>query len=125
MDNPIPLFDANGNLKVLRRRPRVRLLDRGGVGPCWVAWGARGQELWPHAYVYLHTVCGSIVVASRYAWAEANGRDPGRLTVHHTCFEKRCVNPAHLELATLGRNSQMSNFGERVIYVDFDFEAVA
>lgn len=41
-----------------------------------------------------------LYLAHRAAWTYANGPIPDGYTVDHTCFNKACVNPAHLRLLT-------------------------
>lgn len=46
-------------------------------------------------------------LAHRVAYEAATGRTiPDGLTIDHLCFEKRCVNPAHMEVVTRSLNSQ-------------------
>ena len=46
------------------------------------------------------------VLAHRFAFKEANGEIPVGMEVDHTCFNKRCVNPAHLRLLSHTENGQ-------------------
>jgi hypothetical protein len=41
----------------------------------------------------------------RVAYESAKGRIPPGLTVDHLCFNKRCINPAHLEAVTRAENT--------------------
>ncbi len=43
--------------------------------------------------------------AHRVAYVVFNGPIPAGLTVHHTCHNTSCVNPAHLQLSPLQQNS--------------------
>lgn len=43
---------------------------------------------------------------------------PLGMVVHHRCFHKHCVNPAHLQLVTVGENSRLSNFEARFYETD-------
>lgn len=50
---------------------------------------------------------GRNVLAHRMSWEAANGRSiPAGLTVDHLCKNKRCVNPAHLEVVTRCENTR-------------------
>lgn len=42
--------------------------------------------------------------AHRIAYIEAHGTIPQGMHVHHCCYNRACINPAHLELRTLRRN---------------------
>lgn len=50
------------------------------------------------------------MLAHRYAWSLANGRDPEE-ELHHTCYVRHCVNPGHLVEAT--RQQNISDGNER------------
>ena len=52
---------------------------------------------------------GEMHGAHRIAYAIFNGDLPEGMTVHHTCHETHCVNPEHLELATLAENTRERN----------------
>jgi len=47
---------------------------------------------------------GKIRSAHRVMWEVARGPIPKGLTVDHLCRNRRCVNPAHLELVTMREN---------------------
>lgn len=99
----------------LARKPRVLLLPNSHVaGDCWWLLTRNGMYGNPHAYGTLALKDGRHVVAHRYSYAQAFGAFPDELCIHHRCFCKRCINPAHLEAVTCGENSRMSNLAERV-----------
>jgi hypothetical protein len=45
----------------------------------------------------------------RWSWEDANGPIPEGMTLHHACFVRLCVNPAHLELMTHTDNTSFKN----------------
>lgn len=52
-----------------------------------------------------HRVDGRMVLAHRYAWEREHGPIPEGMEVDHICWERSCVNPEHLRLATRSQNS--------------------
>lgn len=81
-----------------------RVLDRAlarfeRAGGCHISTYSTGN----HGYAQVGWSTGgkvSVVLAHRAAWEAVNGPIPTSLTVDHICFERRCVNPAHLRLVT-------------------------
>ena len=74
------------------------------AGDCWISTYKTGN----HGYAQLGwTDAGksTVVLAHRAAWEAANGPIPDGMTVDHICFERRCVNPAHLRLLTHAENA--------------------
>lgn len=51
-------------------------------------------------------VSGRARYAHRFAWERANGPIPDGVVIDHACFERSCVNPDHLRLATPQQNVQ-------------------
>ena len=49
---------------------------------------------------------GKYVLAHRFSYALANGDIPEGLQVDHRCFQRNCVRPEHLRLATQAQNLQ-------------------
>lgn len=47
---------------------------------------------------------GATVAVHRAAWINENGIIPPRKQIDHTCRNRLCVNPAHLELVTHREN---------------------
>ena len=48
---------------------------------------------------------GRIVPAHRYAYEREHGPVPDGMVIDHTCWERSCVNPEHLRLATRSQNN--------------------
>ena len=51
-------------------------------------------------------VAGSHIYAHRYSYESARGPIPDGLIIDHICGNRRCVNPAHLRLATRAQNQE-------------------
>lgn len=47
------------------------------------------------------------VPVHRASWVHTNGPIPDGMVVDHMCRNRRCVNPEHLRLLTLARNTQL------------------
>jgi hypothetical protein len=55
-------------------------------------------------------VDGRIVSPHRFAWVLVNGRDPAPgMELDHTCRNRACVNPAHMQEVTYRENVLRSN----------------
>lgn len=50
-------------------------------------------------------VNGRMVKAHRYAWERERGPIPDDRVLDHTCWNRACVNPQHLRLATISQNN--------------------
>lgn len=74
------------------------------AGGCHVWRAATNEKGYPR---YWHA--GKPRKAHIVAWTDANGPIPAGLTLHHTCTNTRCVNPAHLELSTRADNTAEGN----------------
>ena len=48
---------------------------------------------------------GKSVKAHRYSWERVHGPIPDDRVIDHTCYERSCVNPDHLRLATPAQNA--------------------
>jgi HNH endonuclease len=95
---PIPM-------PLLVRIARHVVIVRNG---CHIWQGSLGSKGYPHMQV------GSTVDGTRrprrvhrVLWDELHGELPDGHVIHHTCEDKRCVNPAHLQLMTVGEHSDL------------------
>lgn len=50
-----------------------------------------------------------MALAHRMAWELTNGPIPEGMTIDHLCKNRRCVNPAHLEVVSRGENTLRSS----------------
>ncbi len=94
-------------------KPRVYIYDSGLAEPCWIKRRDRRTPVSFKSHVYrtVRLVNGHSVPAHRWAWAMYHDREiPAGMVVHHRCHVGGCINPAHLDLCTFGRNSQLSDF---------------
>lgn len=78
------------------------------LGQCWTWDGPRTDGY--YGCIYFRKV---VVLAHRIAYTESKGKIPPGLVVDHLCFNKRCVNPSHLEAVTRGVNCFRGN-GDRL-----------
>jgi hypothetical protein len=72
-------------------------VEIGGPAMCWLWTGATKGRDGLYGKFREHT-------AHRYAYQLHRGPIPDGLMVRHMCGNKRCVNPAHLELGTAQDN---------------------
>ena len=52
------------------------------------------------------TIANKSIRAHRYAWERLNGPIPDGMHVDHTCWNRACVDPDHLRLATPQQNGR-------------------
>ena len=78
---------------------------------CWL-WSSGGRTKDGYVLFEIKNKPGDrqSMLAHRYAWSLANGRDPEE-ELHHTCYVRHCVNPDHLIEAT--RQQNLSDGNER------------
>ena len=73
---------------------------------CWVWTGCKSGDY------------GQIKVGGKTQWAHRvsyccfNGVIPEKMTVHHLCGNRMCINPRHLELMTPEDNAENGNVPE-------------
>lgn len=79
-------------------------------------WGGATQGAPPGVQGYGHISEGGrrgrILLAHRVAWEIENGPIPEGLQVDHLCRNRKCVNPAHLEIVTQRENGRRGLKGE-------------
>lgn len=80
---------------------RLTSAEAAAEGECW-EWP--GNCFTPHGYG--HTNRNGEGIASRAAWAEANGPIPEGMWVLHRCDNPPCCRPSHLYLGTPADNTQ-------------------
>lgn len=73
--------------------------DKQGADDCWEWTGARYLK----GYGYF-LIQGKQQRAHRFSYELHAGPIPGGLVIDHLCRNKRCVNPAHLEVVTNKEN---------------------
>lgn len=82
------------------------IVEPGPADECW---------LWPrsigsHGYGQMAWQVGDGKIACttvhRIAWLAAGNEIPEGMTLHHRCYERRCVNVAHLEVMANVPNAQ-------------------
>jgi hypothetical protein len=79
--------------------------DKVAKADCW-EWQAFRQ---PKGYGMVWATYegkGRMVLAHRAAWYLVNGDIEQSMQLDHTCFNRACVNPGHLRLATSKQNNE-------------------
>lgn len=99
----------------LRHKPRVYLAPTDEFDtPCWLALNARGGfGSYEDRYLSIRFKDGRMVQAHRLSYYRAYGAFDPLLCIHHRCFRKRCINPAHLEAVTCADNSALNHVRDR------------
>lgn len=86
--------------------PMGRIMARVAEQPsgCWHFTGAHrgGEQRRPHIGSH-----GKSLYVHRVLWEDANGPIPAGHEIHHTCFDHRCVNPAHFALLTISEHRRL------------------
>lgn len=67
---------------------------------CIIWTGALTRDGYGHIRVN-----GRKVMAHRWAWEREHGPIPDGMFIDHTCWQRSCVNPEHLRLATISQNN--------------------
>lgn len=82
-------------LAAFHRKKFWSLVDRSNDGGCWPWMGPKAKNGYG-----LFTLAGRSQTAHRYSWYLAHNQTYTwvRDQVHHTCHNRACVNPAHLQL---------------------------
>lgn len=87
------------------RRGKIRQLILKRVvfsGACWIWQGPTSGKPGAgrgHSYPRM-SLDGQTVAVHKVSWTNEHGYIPGRKQLDHTCRNRLCVNPAHLELVT-------------------------
>lgn len=86
-----------------RFRERFGLQVESDAAGCWYWRDQRDR------YTHMPWLHQNGIAVHRVAYALATGEDvcPVRQVIHHTCLNKACVNPAHLEAMWRGRHAQL------------------
>lgn len=84
-------------------------VDHGGPDDCWPWLAATNHK----GYGLFLVTRGRSTSAHRFAYELANGSIPANRQVHHTCENKACMNPAHMQLLTPSEHSMISNAPRR------------
>lgn len=93
-----------------RPAPFWSRVDAQGLTDCWLWTGATQTNGYGSA---AHGGEGRTALAHRVAYELAVGPIPAPLTVDHLCRNKKCCNPAHLELVTAAENTRRAAAANR------------
>ena len=94
----LPLISAAAVSRFLTK------VDQRGPDDCWPWLGLVRKGVREKGYGRF-PVDGKIVPAYRFAWVLVNGREPlPGMELDHTCRNRGCVNPGHLEEVTFREN---------------------
>lgn len=95
-----------------QRRPlSEKLTDYKIVGECWEYNGC--VDNCGYCQIYVN---GKLQYAHRLAYEFYKGKIPAGMTVDHICFNRKCINPAHLQLLTRRENCRRHQFSQKTIY---------
>ena len=72
---------------------------------CWVWTGPTSGDGRGGGYPRM-CLNGHTVAVHRVMWTHFNGYIPGKKQIDHTCRNRLCVNPSHLEMVTHKENQR-------------------
>ena len=70
------------------------------LGPCWNWTGCIGGE----GYGHITATTGKTITAHRFAYQSLRGQITHGMEPDHLCRNRKCVNPAHMEIVTHREN---------------------
>lgn len=92
--------DANAEVRVRYAAPAEALAGRSRREAECLVWTGHINE---DGYGRL-SVKGKLMLAHRYVWEQQHGPIPEGMEVDHTCWNRACIAPQHLRLATRQQN---------------------
>jgi len=83
---------------------------------CWLWLGPMTGGAYPYPQIKRMAINGRVPVgAHRYFYEREHGSIPAGMTVDHRCNVPSCVNPAHLQVATLSANIRRARLREAAL----------
>lgn len=100
---------------------RFLALVQVNLGECWLWLGSKSKDGYGQFILSARRGEKRIRIAPyRFIWEHINGPMPEGLEPDHTCNNRQCVNPEHIEPVTHAENQRRSyQRGRKRIHVDF------
>jgi hypothetical protein len=99
--------NRNGTTETFRDDPLKRFWRR--VEKTRTCWNWLGPLQLGYGRVVVQQRPTRLVMAHRYAYELLRHPIPKGMTIDHLCKNKRCVNPAHMEIVTRSENAKRGN----------------